>query len=82
MLAGFSVMRQNSGPASIPNNIHFGGTMSFRLARFFLPFALLFSAVCVMTAAAPRAQAQNVYATIHGTVTDNSGAVIPNAQVE
>jgi hypothetical protein len=30
---------------------------------------------------APRATAQNVYAAIHGTVTDSSGAVIPGATV-
>ena len=42
-------------------------------------FALLF--LCMLPCVAPRAHAQNVYATIHGTVTDASGAVVPNAAV-
>ena len=42
-------------------------------------FALLF--LCMLPCVAPRAHAQNVYATIHGTVTDASGAVVPNATV-
>ncbi|MGC2619447.1 MAG: carboxypeptidase-like regulatory domain-containing protein, partial [Acidobacteriaceae bacterium] len=38
---------------------------------------LLLPLLCAL----PRIHAQNVYATIHGTVTDVSGAVIPNAKV-
>ena len=43
------------------------------LLLFLLAFCLLWGS--------PRASAQNVYATIHGTVTDASGAVVPNAAV-
>ena len=37
--------------------------------------------LCLLLCNAPRAAAQNVYAAIHGTVTDHSGAVIPGATV-
>jgi hypothetical protein len=37
--------------------------------------------LCLLLCAAPRAHAQNVYAAIHGTVTDSSGAVIAHASV-
>jgi hypothetical protein len=50
--------------------------MQSRLTRWF-PVLL----VLPLLLAAPRARAQSVYATIHGTVTDSSGAVIPNATV-
>ncbi|MGC2164011.1 MAG: carboxypeptidase-like regulatory domain-containing protein [Silvibacterium sp.] len=40
---------------------------------------VVFAAVFLMPSQA--AQAQNVYAAIHGTVTDSSGAVVPNASV-
>ncbi|MGA7522352.1 MAG: carboxypeptidase-like regulatory domain-containing protein [Acidobacteriaceae bacterium] len=43
-------------------------------------FSVLLTAVCLFCGI-PRAHAQNVYATIHGTVTDPTGAVVPNAQV-
>lgn len=50
--------------------------MPFRLRLW--PFALfLIPFIC----ASPRAAAQNVYAAIHGTVTDASGAVVPGATV-
>ena len=42
------------------------------------------AAVLVLTiglTGSPRAWAQNLYAAIHGTVTDSSGAVIPGANV-
>lgn len=52
--------------------------MSFRRSLLFFALSLGF---LLVGAPAPRAVAQNVYATIHGTVTDSSGAVIPNAQV-
>jgi hypothetical protein len=42
-------------------------------------FALLF--LCMLPCVTPRAGAQSVYAAIHGTVTDSSGAVIPGAKV-
>jgi hypothetical protein len=42
-------------------------------------FALLF--LCTLPCVTPRAGAQSVYAAIHGTVTDSSGAVIPGAKV-
>jgi hypothetical protein len=37
--------------------------------------------ICAALAGATRVQAQDVYAAIHGIVTDSSGAVIPNARV-
>lgn len=37
------------------------------------------AAFCLITA--PSASAQNLYAAIHGTATDSSGAVVPNARV-
>ena len=37
--------------------------------------------LCLLLCAAPRSHAQDVYATIHGTVTDASGAVISHADV-
>ncbi len=37
--------------------------------------------VCLLLCCAPTAKAQNTFAAIHGTVTDSSGAVIPNATV-
>jgi hypothetical protein len=40
---------------------------------------IAFAAFCLMLS--PSAKAQNVYAAIHGTVTDTSGAVVPNAAV-
>ncbi|HUB17387.1 MAG TPA: carboxypeptidase-like regulatory domain-containing protein [Acidobacteriaceae bacterium] len=43
-------------------------------------FALLLP-LCLLLWGAPRASAQSVYAAIHGTVTDSSGAVIPGAAV-
>ena len=45
----------------------------------YLPLIALLSALTV--AVAPSAQAQAVYGSIFGTVTDNTGAVIPNATV-
>lgn len=42
-------------------------------------FALLF--LCMVPCLTPQAGAQSVYAAIHGTVTDSSGAVIPGARV-
>ncbi len=44
---------------------------------FFVMAAL--AALCLFTS--PRAKAQNVYAAIHGTVTDASGAIVPGATV-
>lgn len=45
----------------------------------------LFSAIAIVMmlclVLSPTARAQNVYAAIHGTVTDSSGAVVPNASV-
>ena len=38
-------------------------------------FALLF--LCMLPWCTAKTHAQNVYATIHGTVTDSSGAVVP-----
>jgi len=40
---------------------------------------LVVAAFCLI--ASPTAQAQDLYAAIHGTVTDSSGAVVPNATV-
>jgi hypothetical protein len=46
------------------------------------PLLLLLLATCLLLwGFSPRASAQNVYAAIHGTVTDASGAVIPHANV-
>ncbi|MGA7351681.1 MAG: carboxypeptidase-like regulatory domain-containing protein [Acidobacteriaceae bacterium] len=42
-------------------------------------FALL--PVCLLLSPAPSLLAQNTFAALHGTVTDTSGAVIPNASV-
>jgi hypothetical protein len=50
--------------------------MQLRVVRLF-PALLLLPLLFV----SPRAGAQNVYAAIHGTVTDASGAVIPGASV-
>src|ERR1700735_1184375 len=55
----------------------FGGKMTFR--RYSWLFALL--PLCLLLCTSPCAQAQNVYAAIHGTVTDSSGAVIAHASV-
>jgi hypothetical protein len=67
------------GTPPFPQNYFFtlGGIMTRRIVGLSLAFTFLLTLTCL----APRAHAQNVYATIHGTVTDNSGAVIPNAQV-
>jgi hypothetical protein len=49
-----------------------------------LPFAILLSGVAaavLLITAAHTARAQEVYGSIYGTVTDPTGAVIPNAQV-
>lgn len=40
---------------------------------------MVFAAFCLMLS--PSAKAQDVYAAIHGTVTDTSGAVVPNARI-
>ncbi|HVT95996.1 MAG TPA: carboxypeptidase-like regulatory domain-containing protein [Acidobacteriaceae bacterium] len=46
------------------------------------PLLFLLLAICLLLwGFSPRASAQNVYAAIHGTVTDASGAVIPHANV-
>lgn len=50
-----------------------------RFTRFSWLFAFL--PLCFLLCTVPGAGAQNVYATIHGTVTDSSGAVIPHASV-
>ena len=44
-------------------------------------WALALLPLCVFLCGAPSATAQSVYAAIHGTVTDTSGAVIPGAAV-
>ncbi|HEX5235669.1 MAG TPA: carboxypeptidase-like regulatory domain-containing protein [Silvibacterium sp.] len=49
--------------------------MKFKIA---LLAAAVVAAFCLIPSAA---HAQNVYAAIHGTVTDSSGAVVPNASV-
>jgi hypothetical protein len=51
-----------------------GGSMRSAKVLAFLLFSL-----ALLT---PRANAQNVYAAVHGTVTDSSGAVVSNATVE
>ncbi len=51
--------------------------MNFRRNRWSIALLSLSLLVC----SAPRSEAQSVYAVIHGTVTDASGAVIPNASV-
>ncbi|HEX4065801.1 MAG TPA: carboxypeptidase-like regulatory domain-containing protein [Acidobacteriaceae bacterium] len=51
--------------------------MIFRRFHWLLAFLPL----CLFLCTTPHAKAQNIYATIHGTVTDTSGAVIPNAKV-
>ena len=51
--------------------------MNLRRNRWLL--ALL--SLCLLLCAAPRSSAQDVYATIHGTVTDASGAVVSHAAV-
>src|SRR5580698_1212792 len=57
---------------------HFsGGTMFPRRNRWYV--ALL--PLCLLLSAAPSLRAQNTFAALHGTVTDTSGAVIPNASV-
>ena len=47
--------------------------------RISLLVTLVVAAFCLV--ASPTAQAQNLYAAIHGTVTDSTGAVVPNAKV-
>jgi hypothetical protein len=44
-------------------------------------FLVTLVAVVICLSLSPTAKAQNVYAAIHGTVTDSSGAVVPNAAV-
>lgn len=51
--------------------------MSFRHFRWLFAFLPL----CFLLGSTPWAGAQSVYATIHGTVTDSTGAVIPHASV-
>ncbi|MFZ0663521.1 MAG: carboxypeptidase-like regulatory domain-containing protein [Acidobacteriaceae bacterium] len=50
--------------------------MKIKIALF---VTTVFAIVCL--APSPAAHAQNLYATIHGTVTDTTGAVVPNAAV-
>jgi hypothetical protein len=50
--------------------------MKFKIA---LIVTVALGAFCLIPS--PSASAQNVYAAIHGTVTDTSGAVVPNASV-
>jgi hypothetical protein len=50
--------------------------MKFKIALF---VTMIITAICLVFS--PAAQAQNLYAAIHGTVTDASGAVVPNAAV-
>ena len=47
--------------------------------KFALIVTMMITAICLVFS--PAAQAQNLYAAIHGTVTDASGAVVPNAAV-
>ncbi|HTV06968.1 MAG TPA: carboxypeptidase-like regulatory domain-containing protein [Acidobacteriaceae bacterium] len=52
-----------------------------KVQRFFTIPVLLVAVAAFALLSGPVAHAQNVYATIHGTVTDSSGAVIPGATV-
>src|SRR6185312_728794 len=54
----------------------FGGAMKLKIALVVTTFIAAF---CLIPT--PTIRAQNVYATIHGTVTDTTGAVIPGATV-
>jgi hypothetical protein len=51
------------------------------IPKFSRWFVYLLPLCLLLCAHAPQAAAQNVYATIHGTVTDSTGAVIPHASV-
>jgi len=56
--------------------------MRFLRDSFLLPaLGLAAGAYLAVNLSAPAAQAQNVYATIHGSVTDSSGALLANASV-